>query len=114
MAKHIEDYIVKFVGYTEMNGDQVHDWHDTYMNTSGLLCVYESERKAPGKKFVYYFPNEPEEGFQRYFNSVSGEFTKTDDVITLEDSHRLVFEVGDFVPEDEKKVLQLNVGHGKK
>ncbi len=109
MAKHIGNRIVRFIKYTDLDGNPISDWHDEYLDTTGLLCIYESEHKAPGKKFVYYYPNEPDAPMQRYFNSVSGELTESDNMIQLDEVHRYVFEVGDYITEDDLMLLKLNV-----
>ena len=64
MAKFIDKKVVKFVGYMDLDGNPISDWHEEYLGCAGLLCIYESEHKAPGKKFVYFFPNEPEAELQ--------------------------------------------------
>ena len=109
MAKHITDRIVKFVGYTDLEGKRINDWHDEYLGQCGMLCIYESEHKAPGKKFIYFYPNEPDSDIQRYFNSVSGELRESGSRIFLETDHRYEFEAGDFLSEDDRKLLWLNV-----
>ena len=109
MAKHIENRKVKFVGFYDLDGNPVNDWHDDYMNCAGMLCIFESENKAPGKKFIYFYPNEPDNDEQRFFNSLAGAFTETDNEIMIEEEHRYVFEKGDYVSEDDFELLWLNV-----
>lgn len=109
MAKHITNKIVRFVSITDLSGKINNDWHDEYLGMEGMLCIYESEHKAPGKKFIYFYPNEPESDLQRYFNSISGELRESGNRIFLETDQRYEFEVGDFLSEDEQKMLWLNV-----
>ncbi len=109
MAKHVENKIVKFTRFTDLDGNTVNDWHDEYMNCAGMLCIYESENKAPGKKFIYFYPNEPDNDEQRFFNSLAGTLTETDTEIIIEEEHRYVFEKGDYVSEDDFELLWLNV-----
>ena len=109
MAKHLENQIVRFVGFSDLEGNPVNDWHDDYMNCAGMLCIYESEHKAPGKKFFYFYPNEPNSESQRYFNSISGVMTETNSEIIVEDGHRYVFEKGNFVSKEDFELLWLNV-----
>ncbi len=109
MAKHLENKIVKFIGFSDLEGNPVNDWHDDYMNCAGMLCIYESEHKAPGKKFIYFYPNEPENNNQRWFNSTSGTLTETDNELIVESGHRYVFAKGDFVSQEDFELLWLNV-----
>lgn len=109
MAKHVENRIVRFIGFSDLDGNPVSDWHDEYIDTAGMLCIYESEHKAPGKKFIYFYPNEPDNDSQRYFNSTAGELTESGNMLILESGHRYAFEQGDFVSEEDFELLWLNV-----
>ncbi len=109
MAKHIGNKIVKFTKFIDLDDNPISDWHDEFLGLDGMLCIYESEHKAPGKKFVYFYPNEPGADLQRYFNSISGELTETGNKIVLEENRRYEFEIGDFLSEDDKMLLWLNV-----
>ena len=109
MANHLENKAVKFVGFYDLDGNPVNDWHDEYMNCAGMLCIYESEDKAHGKKFIYFYPNEPDNNEQRFFNSLAGTFTETDTEIIIEEEHRYVFKKGNYVSWPEYEVLWLNV-----
>ncbi len=109
MARHIENRFVKFVEFLDLDGNPVSDWHDEYLGLPGMLCIYESEHKAPGKRFVYFYPNEPDTDGQRYFNSLPGKMKEVDDTLLLEADHLYKFEMGDFVSEEDKLLLVLNV-----
>ncbi len=109
MAKFIDKKVAKFVGYMDLDGNPLSDWHEEYLGCAGLLCIYESEHKAPGKKFIYFYPNEPEAELQRYFNSISGDITESDSKICLDTDRRYIFELGDFISEDDLILLALNV-----
>ena len=84
MAKHIDNKMVRFVGLTDLEGNPITDLLDDFKNCAGMLCIYESEHKAPGKRFIYFYPNEPLNERQRYFNSTSGTMTETDSEIIVE------------------------------
>lgn len=109
MAKHIGNKIAKFTKYMDLNNNPVSDWHDLYLGLEGMLCIYESEHKAPGKNFIYFYPNEPDTDSQRYFNSISGELTEIGNKLVLETDHRYEFEIGDFLSKDDKELLWLNI-----
>ncbi|MBO4373903.1 MAG: hypothetical protein J5829_02240 [Lachnospiraceae bacterium] len=109
MAKHIENKIVRFTGFTDPEGNPLSDWHDEYLGLEGMLCIYESEHKAPGKKFIYFYPNEPDSEMQRYFNSISGELSRSGNRIILEADNRYEFEEGDFLSKEDRELLWLNV-----
>ncbi len=109
MAKHIANRFVRFVSYTDLAGNPVSDWHDEYMGLAGMLCIFESEHKAPGKRFVYFYPNEPDAFDQRYFNSIPGILSESGNTLVLEENHRYEFEEGEFISEDDKELLWLNV-----
>ncbi len=109
MADHVDNRIVKFIGFSDLDGNPVSDWHDDFIDTVGMLCIYESEHKAPGKKFIYYYPNEPDSETLRYFNSTPGEISESGNMLILESGHRYSFEQGDFVSESDFELLWLNV-----
>ena len=109
MADHVDNRIVKFIGFSDLDGNPVSDWHDDFIDTVGMLCIYESEHKAPGKKFIYYYPNEPDSETLRYFNSTPGEISESGNMLILESGHRYTFEQGDFVSDSDFELLWLNV-----
>ena len=74
MAKHIENKIVRFISRTDLNGNTINDCRNDFLGLAGMLCIYVSEHKAPGKRFVYFYPNEPAAESQRYFKTSLGRF----------------------------------------
>ncbi len=110
MPKFIGNKVVKFVGYRDKDGNVISDWHDEYLNCAGLLCVYESEHKYPGKKFAYFYPNEPDDLMQRYFTVISAIYTENDNRLSLEtEVGRFDFEAGEFISDPDLELLFLNV-----
>ncbi len=112
MAKLIETKIVRFIAYRDLDDKPIDDWHSEYIGTAGMLCIYISEHKAPGKKFVYYYPNEADESAQRYFYTLAGELTESDNLIILDTDHRYIFEEGDCVSECDAALLMMNIYAG--
>ncbi|MBE5870605.1 MAG: hypothetical protein E7294_05035 [Lachnospiraceae bacterium] len=109
MAKYIEHKEVRFTEITDLNGNPIIDRHYRYIGLAGMLCIYESEHRAPGKHFVYFYPNEPYSSEQRWFNTISGELIETGNKIYVETGERYVFEVGNYMSEDDRVLLWLNV-----
>ena len=109
MAKHIGNRIVRFSGFMDLDGTPLSDWHDEYLDLPGMLCIYESEHKAPGKRFVYFYPYEPDNDLQRYFHSTAGNYIESDNIITLVTNEIYEFEIGEYLSEDNKELLWLNV-----
>ena len=111
MPKLIEQKVARFIECTDHDGNPARDWTQNYLQTPGLLCIYESMKKYPGKKFIYFYPNEPDSDEQRYFHSSCGDLTQEGNRICLTGDHTFVFEEGDFVPEIELLEIKLNVFH---
>ena len=109
MARHIANRIVRFEEFTDKDCNPIDDWHRDFLGLEGMLCIYESEHKAPGKRFVYFYPNEPGAQMQRYFNSTSGEVSETRNKLILTTNHRYVFSIGDYMSEEDRELLLLNV-----
>ncbi|SCY69271.1 hypothetical protein SAMN02910292_02525 [Lachnospiraceae bacterium XBB2008] len=108
MAKHIGNKIVRFTGVTDLDDTPLSDWRGDYLGLPGMLCIYESEHKVPGKRLVYFFPHEPDKEMQRYMHTTFGDYSESDGIITLTSHHIYKFEIGDFLSEDEHKILWLN------
>ncbi len=109
MAKHLGNMVARFAEYTDLDGNTLSDWRDEYLGLSGMLSIYESENKAPSKKFIYFYPNEPAADVQRYFHTSVGEVTESESTVIVETHGRYVFEIGDFLSEEDKELLWLNV-----
>lgn len=52
------------------------DFRSRFYNSPGTIMVYESKKKAPGKHFAYFFPNESSNTNQRYLRTSPGEWKK--------------------------------------
>lgn len=110
MGKCYRKEIVKLISVCDLEGNPINDWRCEFVNTVGLLGIFSSERKAPGKQYLYYFPNEPEEVMQRYFHTSVGILTEKDNMICFEGNHIYKFEVGAFISDDDLMALLLNAG----
>ena len=108
MPKLVATKVVKFFGFADLDDNPVNDWHREYLGTVGLLCIYASNSK-PGKHFIYYYPNEPENSQQRWFNSTIGDLDEVDNVISLRSGHSYKFLVGEFLSEEDETLIKLNV-----
>lgn len=113
MGKMIDKKVVKFVGYTDLDGKPLNDRISNYLGTVGLLCIFESEKKAPGTRFIYFYPNENELDIQQYFHSSCGRLTQTDDVICLETDHKYAFEVSGDMSELEIETMLMNINYAR-
>ena len=110
MGKCYRQEIVKLISVSDLEGNPIYDWRGEFVNTVGLLGIFKSERKAPGKHYLYYFPNEPEEVTQRYFHTSVGILTEKDNMIYFKSNYIYKFELGDFVSDDDYMALLLNAG----
>lgn len=90
------------VPYTET------DWRSTYAGLPGLIAVYESERKAPGKKFAYFFPDIPNLVVPDWLRTSAGELQVEDKIYTITTiNSRYVFVMNeDALPEENRLVEQ--------
>ncbi len=109
MAKLLEYKIVKFSNYESLDGQKEKSWRDEYLNLEGILCIYESENLEPGRKFLYFYPHEPENWSQRYLHTTPGELRETEETVVFESHGRYVFEKAVGMSEEDKKLLFLNV-----
>jgi len=106
MAKPITDKTVKFIKFTNKDDKPVDDWHKDYIGCVGILLVYESET---GDNFIYFYPNEPASGMQRFFYSVPGVLSEDGNMLRFEENYKYVFEVGDFIPAEHLDELRFNI-----
>lgn len=81
-----------------------------FINKAGLIAVFESEKKMPGKRFIYFCPNEPNATFQRYFATTPGEIEEIDGKLLIETMHSIyTFKLDeDGVSKSDKDLLVLN------
>ena len=109
MPKFIEYKVVKFTGVFELDGTPFASWRDEYIDLDGVLCIYESESFAPGKRFAIFYPNEPSSYSQKYLRTSVGEIIEDGDKVIVESNHRYEFEVGEFISELDKNIILFNV-----
>ena len=107
MSKLIEEKIVEFVEFTDLDATPVCDWHDKYIGLKGILRIYESERKAPGKIFIYFYPSEPDYPEQRYFHSSLGILDIENGFLILKTNHIYRFK-DSFIPDEDILLLKRN------
>lgn len=90
--------------YSKGNFRTVHE------GQTGLLKVYVSERKTPGKKFIYFFPNAPQNIFQNYLHSSTGNLKQNGNLIVLTtENSEYRFRIEPMsVSEGDKRILLSN------
>lgn len=80
----------------------------SYLNKEGLIAIYESGKKYPGKHFLGFYPNE--EGMsQRYFLTTVGTIGWSEEhlwIETLDGYFEFTLEVE--LSDEEKKILETN------
>ena len=108
MAKLVETKIARFVSITDFNGDIVEGLFDDFLTLSGMLCIYESDNN-PKKKFFYFYANEPNNLMQKCFFCSPGDYTEVEPLIAFQADHTYLFVEGNFIPDDEKELLWLNI-----
>lgn len=91
------------------------DWRSAYVGMPGLIVVYESERKATGKKFIYFFPDFSDDldwRAQDWLRTSAGELLADRETYTITTRNsRYVFVWGDdALPVENKLLLCLNTG----
>ena len=91
------------------------DWRSAYVGMPGLIVVYESERKAAGKKFIYFFPDFSDDLdwlAQDWLRTSSGELRVEEETytITTRNSTYVFVRDDDALPEENKLLLCLNTG----
>ena len=94
-------------------GKEHEDWRDGHVGCVGIICIYESLKKHPGEKFIYFFHDyDPSWPDIRYLRTTYGEITETEEEIIIETRNsQYTFSIGDYDLTDEDKVaLMLNVG----
>lgn len=92
------------------DGEPYTDWRTRYMYRPGLIIIGKSEKKHPGKSFVYIFPY-GQSSLQDYMHTACGDIEISDagcEIRTLDGIYR--FEFGDFGLDDKSQMeLLLNV-----
>ena len=84
MSRFIKKQMGQLVSYeNKKENSSGHDWVDKYIGIPGLIMLFESEKKHPGWRYAYFFPDEPEEEMQRYFHTSTCEYRETERGFTL-------------------------------
>lgn len=113
LAKVIETFYGKLISVVskETNEEYVDDWRNEYLEWPGLIVVGESENKKPGKKFVYLYPNDPDNARQPYLHTSLGEYIREKQYVIIDTANsKYIFEEGDFgIEQRDKELLMLNV-----
>lgn len=108
MAKLVDFYEVKFKEVRDLDGYVKDDFLRDYVGKIGLLCVYESEKKDKGKKFVYFYPCEPDKSIQQYFYTSLGILTIIGKEMQLKSHHEYFFEQTSTLDKREWELLLLH------
>ena len=114
MPKMIKSDFGKLISCIDRQTGKEHtDWRAEYIGKNGMIILYESERKHPGWRFVYFFPY-MEGANQNYLNTATSEYmyVENEDSFTLTSKNSIwTFAFGEFdLTENEKLELLLNVG----
>ena len=85
----------------------------SYINIqqAGMILIFESVNKTPGKHFVYFYPNYPDSINQKYFHTSIGDLDIDDKRCSISTQNtEYVFELDEsLVSESDKELLLLNV-----
>lgn len=89
------------------------DFRSDYYDVPGIIAVYKSKRKAPGKRFAYFFPNEPDSTNQRYLRTSLGEMEESGTKITVRTTRSVYkFRIEEnCLSQEEKDILEINAVH---
>lgn len=103
---------VEAVNTTDGNLYSSDDFRSGYYDAPGMLAIFESECKNPGKHFVYFFPLEQNNLMQRYLRTSIGDLTQNDTTMTVSTKNSIYkFRIEeDCMPGDQKTVIQINAG----
>ena len=112
MPKIIETFYGKLISaISKETNKEYDDWRTVYLDWPGLIVIGESEKKQPGKRFAYLYPNDPDNVMQPYFHTSLGTHTRENQYVTIETTNsKYIFEEGDFgINQGDKQLLMLNV-----
>jgi len=76
---------ILIIGYLDLCADKngteypERDWRAEYLHKPGLIGIFASEHKAPGKRFAHFYPYEPDSPFQKRLRTSVGDLTIDDD-----------------------------------
>lgn len=84
MAKIVEHTFGKLVeAVNSETGEDYRGWRHDYLNRPGLIVICESQRKRPGKRFIYLYPNEPDSNKQTYLLTGMGDISMEENRMTI-------------------------------
>ena len=81
MAEFVRKHFGRIVSAEPLNNSQeseAWEWRKEYENFSGVICVYQSQHKKPGKHFIKIVNDE-----LRYLRPGTGELKYEGDLLTL-------------------------------
>ena len=100
MAEFIRKHLGKIVSAEPLNNAQDNEawkWRKEYENFSGVICVYQSQHKKPGKHFIIIVNDR-----LRYLKTSAGELKYEGDLLTLvTDNSKYTFKI---IDDKERKV----------
>ena len=105
-----------FFGYLDSCTDragldyQDNNWRAEYFHKPGLIGIFASEHKAPGKMFAHFFPYDPDSPFQKRLRTSVGDLTIDGDIYTMTTKNSIYTFIRDdlALSETEKAVLFAN------
>ena len=88
------------------------DWRMRYVGCPGLIAVYESEHRAVGKTFIYFYPDDSSSQMQDWLRTSAGVLQAADDVYILVTGNSIYkyLRDDDALPEERKLLMYLNFG----
>jgi len=116
-----EDYetiVYVFFGRLEKCADKdgnpypVTNWRSAYVGLPGLVAVCESEHKAAGKKFVYFFSDIRDQPAKDWLRTSAGELKVVEKTytISIRNSSYVFMRDEEALPGENKLLLCLNTG----
>lgn len=113
--KLMELFFGTLMGITERKEGRSYpetDWRMRYVGCPGLIAVYESEYRAVGQKFVYFYPDDPDNQMQDWIRTSAGDLHAMDDeYVLMSRNSKYSFKKDDgALPEERKLLMYLNLG----
>jgi hypothetical protein len=107
---------ILIIGYLDLCADKngteypERDWRAEYLHKPGLIGIFASEHKAPGKRFAHFYPYEPDSPFQKRLRTSVGDLTIGGDIYTMTTKNSIYSFIRDdlALSETEKAVLFAN------
>ena len=113
--KLIETFFGKITEITEKRTGKTYpetDMRMRHVGRPGLIAVYESEHRAVGKTFIYFFPDDSNSQTQDWLRTAAGDLQVINDEYTLmskNSTYRFTRD-DEALPEERKQLMCLNVG----